>query len=189
MEQARILLADDEPAVREAYAEMLRAAGHEVDVAADGEAVNRMIRSKPYDMLFTDLVFPPTDGITVLKEAKRIRPTMLVVVFTGFAAVEHVLQAFRSGAYEFLEKPVPRARLLELADRALEIRTLGSRRRRVAEDLESERGKVMQLKQQLGLDDPFQKFVGSSGIIQGFIETIREVVLRDTNPLTISLLP
>ena len=151
MDQARLLLADDEPVVRDTYAEILRAAGHAVDVAADGEAVLELVRAKPYDLLLTDLVFPPTDGIRVLKEVKRARPTLLVVVFSGRADVSSVMDAFRNGAYDFLEKPVPRAKLLELANRALEIRKMGEQRRRMAEDLESERGKVVELKQQLGV--------------------------------------
>ena len=183
MVSARLLLADDEAMVREPYAQLLTAAGHEVDTAADGDEVLHKIRSQPYDMLLTDLVFPPTDGIAVLKEVKRIRPSVLVVVFSGFASVENVLKAFRAGAYDFLEKPVPRERLLELADRALEIRTMGEKRRRLSEELETERLKVMQLKQELGLEDPFLKFFGNSQVIKGFLETIREVARTDSTVL------
>ena len=56
MEAARLLLADDEEAIRETYSEILRAAGHEVDVAADGDEVLEKVRNHPYDLLLTDLV-------------------------------------------------------------------------------------------------------------------------------------
>ncbi len=183
MDPARILIADDEDAIRETYAEILRVAGHEVDVAADGEEVLERVRVHAYDLVLNDLVFGPTDGIEVLQEIKRIRPATLVVIFTGHAAVENVMQAFRSGAFDFLEKPVPRAKLLELAARSVEIRNMGAQRRGLAEELEGQRLEVMQLKQQLGLDDPFGKFIGSSSIIRGFVETIREVARTDSTVL------
>jgi two-component system response regulator HydG len=183
MDPARLLIADDDDAIRETYAEILRAAGHEVDIAADGEEVLEKVRVCAYDLVLNDLVFGPTDGIEVLQEIKRIRPATLVVIFTGHAAVENVMHAFRSGAFDFLEKPVPREKLLELAARSVEIRNMGAERRAMVEELEGQRLEVMQLKQQLGLDDPFGKFIGSSSVIRGFVETIREVARTDSTVL------
>jgi len=105
------------------------------------------------------------------------------VIFTGHAAVGNVMRAFRSGAFDFVEKPVAREKLLELATKSVEIRNMGAQRRAIAEELESQRFEVMQLKQQLGLDDPFSKFIGSSSIIRGFVETIREVARTDSTVL------
>jgi two-component system response regulator HydG len=162
---------------------LLAAAGHEVETAADGEETLGKVRANPYDLLLTDLIFPPTDGIAVLREVKRIRPSMLAVVFSGHATVDNVLRAFRAGAFDFLQKPVAPEKLNELAMRALEIREMGDRRRRLAEELENERLKVMQLRQQLGADDPFQKIIGNSPLIQSFIDTIREVARTDSTVL------
>jgi two-component system response regulator HydG len=183
MEPARLLIGDDEEAIRETYAEILRAAGHEVDVAANGDEVLEMVRTCAYDLVLTDLVFPPTDGIEILQELKRVRPETLVVVFTGHAAVESVLRAFRSGAWDVLEKPVPREKLMDMAARSVEIRNMGEKRRSLAEELEGQRFEVMQLKQQLGLDDPFGKFIGSSAVIRGLVETVREVARTDSTVL------
>ena len=63
MDQARLLIGDDEEFIRDAYAELLASEGHYVDTAADGDAVLHKLRTGTYDMLVTDLVFPPTDGI------------------------------------------------------------------------------------------------------------------------------
>ena len=183
MDPARLLIADDEEAIRETYAEILRAGGHLVDVAADGEEVLEKVRLHAYDLILNDFVFAPTDGVEVLKEVKRIRPSTLVVIFTGHATVGNVMRAFRAGAFDFLEKPVLREKLLELATRSVEIRNMGEKRRALADELESQRLEVMQLKQQLGLDDPFGKFIGSSHIIRGFVETIREVARTDSTVL------
>jgi len=182
-DQARLLLADDEPSIRQTYAELLEMGGHQVDTVSDGQQVVDKVRAVPYDLLLMDLVFPPTDGIRVLREVKRIRPSMLVVLFSGQATVETVLSAFRSGAFDFLEKPVPQEKLLELAARALEIRKMGDQRRRLAEELESERLRSMQLRKQLGLEDPFHKIVGNSPSIQSLVDTIREVARTDSTVL------
>jgi two-component system response regulator HydG len=183
MDRARLLLADDEREIREAYSEILVGAGHEVALADNGELALEMIRAVPYDMLLVDLVFPPTDGIEVLREVKRIRPETLVVLFSGYAAVENVLRAFRGGAFDFLTKPVESDKLLELASRALEIRKMGDKRRRMAEELENERLKVIELKQQLALEDPFSKFLGNSAVTNNFRDTIREVARTDSTVL------
>ncbi len=183
MEQSRLLIGDDDAAVREVYAEILSRAGHSVDQAADGEELLKLVRSRNYDMVFTDLRFPPTDGINILKEIKQIRPSVLVVIFTGHATVPHVLQGFRNGAFEFLEKPVDSEKLWELASRAVEVRGMGEKRRRMAEDLESERLNVMRLRQRLDLEDPFQRLVGSSAVMQALINTIREVARTDSTIL------
>ena len=182
-DQARLLLADDEPSIRETYAELLEMGGHQVDTAGDGQQVVEKVRAVPYDLLLMDLVFPPTDGIHVLREVKRIRPSMLVVLFSGQATVETVLGGFRSGAFDFLEKPVPQEKLMELASRALEIRTMGDQRRKLAEELESERLRSMQLRKQLGLEDSFHKIVGTSPSIQSLVDTIREVSRTDSTVL------
>jgi two-component system response regulator HydG len=183
VEQARLLIGDDDPTVREAYTEILGSLGHLVDQAADGEELLQRVRSRSYDMVFTDLRFPPTDGISVLKEVKRIRPSTLVVIFTGHATVSLVLQGFRNGAFEFLEKPVDLERFRELASRALEIRKMGEKRRRMAEELENERLNVMRLRERLDLEDPFQQLVGSSGVMRALTDTIREVARTDSTVL------
>jgi DNA-binding NtrC family response regulator len=183
MDRARLLIADDEPNIRETYAEILGAAGHDVQTAADGDQVAELVGRTPFDLALVDLVFPPTDGVEVLKQVKQLRPSTLVVVFSGHAEVGSVLRAFRSGAFDFLEKPVDADALLGLASRALEIRRMGERRRQLAEELESERLKVIQLKQQLSMDDPFAKFIGNSSIIGNFVETIREVARTDSTVL------
>ncbi len=180
---ARLLLADDEREIRENYAEILAEAGHEVDTAADGDEALCKASTTPYDLLLVDLVFPPEDGIEVLKRVKQVRPSTLVVLISGYASVENVLRAFRAGAFDFLEKPLEPSRLHELAARALDIRKIGESRRRMAEDLENERFKVMQLKQQLALDDPFSKFIGNSATTSNFINTIREVARTDSTVL------
>jgi len=182
-DKAKILVADDEDGVREVYAQILSEAGHEADTATTGTEALEKIRRVSYDLVLTDLVFPPTDGIKVLEEIKRVCPSTLVVVFSGMATVDKVLSAFRKGAYDFLLKPVDLPRLLELAERALSVREMGERRRRLAEELENERLRVMELRRHLALDDPFRKILGGSPEIHRLVETLREVARTESTVL------
>jgi len=152
---------------------MLAREGHHVDTASDGDAVLAKLRASTYDMLITDLVFPPTDGIALLTEVKRLRPSLPVVLFTGHATVPKVLAAFRAGAFDFLEKPLDRDHLLGLAARAGEIRRLGDRRRQIVEELEGERLNILKLRAQLQDDDPFSRLIGPSPRFSAFLDTIR----------------
>jgi two-component system response regulator HydG len=183
MDKARLLLADDEREILETYGAILTRAGHQVDTATSGTEVLERIRAFPYDLLLCDLMFPPTDGIEVLREIKKLRPSTLVVLVSGYANVANVMAAFRAGAFDFVEKPVPPDKLCELADRALEVRKLGEERRRMAEELQNERARVMKLEQQLSKNDPFEKIVGHSTTVRQLIETVREVARTDSTVL------
>ncbi len=183
MDRARLLIADDDPVSREAWLGILNGAGHEVDTAATGDEVVEKSRLKPYDLVLCDLVFPPTNGIEVLKEVKRARPSTLVVIVSAQREVQPVLEAFRAGAFDFLTKPIVPAMLIELAARALQTRRMGEERRRIALELESERLTVVQLRQQLGLDDPFARIIGQSARVASFVDTLREVARTESTVL------
>jgi two-component system response regulator HydG len=182
-EGGRILVADDDEDIRTAYAGILTQAGHEVDTASTGtEAVERALETR-FDLILTDLAFPPTDGIRVLQEIKRIRPATLVVMFSGVPSIEPVLSAFRKGAYDFMVKPVSADALRNVADRAVNLRKAGEERRRMAQELESERLEVMELRRRLGQEDPFRRIVGSSPAIRRLIESLREVARTESTVL------
>jgi two-component system response regulator HydG len=178
-----MLVADDDPDVRDYLATVHRDAGHHVDGAASGEEVLERIRSQTYDMLLQDLVFPPTDGITVLREAKQTRPALLVVVVSGYATVDTVISAYRGGAFDFVLKPVAAQKLVELAAKAVEIRSLGEKRRQLAEELQSERVRVLELKNRLAAEDPFRRIVGHSPRVRQLVETVREVARTESTVL------
>jgi DNA-binding NtrC family response regulator len=183
MSSARILIADDDPQVVESCAELLTHAGHSVDVATTGGEVLDRVREGRYDLVLQDLVFPPSDGLTLLREVKQIRPSLLVVMLSGFASVENVVHAYRAGAFDFVTKPIDAEKLLELGSRALAIREMGEKRRKLAEELESERHRVVQLKQRLAESDPFRHIVGNSPVMARLMETLREVSRTDSTVL------
>ena len=183
MEQANLLIGDDDLDVREVMTEILSGPGHRVEAAANGDALLAAVRAHSFDMVLCDLHFPPTDGITLLREIKRIQPKSLVIMFTGHATVPMLLEAFRNGAFDVLEKPVAAERLLELARRAVDVREMGRKRQSLAEELENERLEVLRLRQQLAADDPFQRMIGGSPAMHALIETLREVARTDCTVL------
>jgi DNA-binding NtrC family response regulator len=137
--KARILIADDDFEVLDCCREILAEAGHEVDVARSGDEVLERVRANKYDLLLQDLVFPPTDGVMVLEEVKRLRPTLPVVMLSGFADVDRVIDAYRAGAFDFVLKPISAEKLFELGSRAETVRELGNRRRGTLQDMERAR--------------------------------------------------
>jgi DNA-binding NtrC family response regulator len=181
--EARLLIGDAEQGARESYARLLSAAGHRVETAATGTEVLERVREQQFDMLFINHDVPPTDGVQLLHEIKKISASILVVLFSGAGSVQHVLGAFRAGAYEFLETPIEREQLLALADRAVSISQMGQQRRAMAEDLANERNKVLDLRAQLTHEDPFHDMLGCSTAFNSLLETIREVARTDSTVL------
>ncbi|HEY0840132.1 MAG TPA: sigma-54 dependent transcriptional regulator [Vulgatibacter sp.] len=117
---ARILIADDEVASREALGELLTRWGHAVEEAGDGnQALKRAIESHP-DVIVTDLVMPRMDGLWLLRALREELPHVPVILLTGRGTIDAAVEAIREGAYDFLEKPIDGHRLRLVIERALE---------------------------------------------------------------------
>ena len=120
MPNARILIADDEAAGREALAEMLGRWGHVVTEANDGnEALKKAIEAPP-DVIVSDLVMPTLNGLSLLRALREELPEVPVILLTGKGTIDSAVSAIRQGAYDFLEKPVEGQRLRMVVERALE---------------------------------------------------------------------
>ncbi|MHB8766143.1 MAG: response regulator [Deferrisomatales bacterium] len=124
MKPARILLADDEVLIQLTLAKALRAAGHEVAVAADGTRALERLAAEAFDLVITDLAMDGADGIGVLQAAKERDPDVAVIVITGYCDVASAVAALRSGAEDYLAKPFDFDELLLRATRCLERREL-----------------------------------------------------------------
>ncbi|HET6679647.1 MAG TPA: sigma-54 dependent transcriptional regulator [Gemmatimonadaceae bacterium] len=133
---ARILVADDEPGLREFVAEALEDDGHMVTQAADGaEAAQELARAQ-FDLLVTDLRMPRLDGLALLRRARSDQPDLEVIVLTAHGSVDSAVEAMKLGAFDYLEKPIDSPRELRmLAARALERRSLLAERDRAARNV------------------------------------------------------
>ena len=118
----RVLVAEDDEALRHAIGCALRARGFEVEDVPDGRrAVERIERSRtePFDLVVTDLRLPGADGVEVLRTARRVAPRTAVVLMSAFGTIEGVVEAMRLGAEDFLQKPFELGRLEACIERAL----------------------------------------------------------------------
>lgn len=121
---ARILLVDDEKMARTLYGDYLRAAGHTVTAVSRYEEVREALEAAEYDAVVTDLILPGADGMEVLRFTKERYPGIEVVVITGLDKVDPAVRAIKSGAAEYLVKPVAPEALQHAVRRALTTRDL-----------------------------------------------------------------
>lgn len=91
--------------LREEVAELLRSGGHEVHSVADGNEAVRRIEAEAFDLALVDWNMPGKTGGEVLRRAREIRPRTAVIVMTGYGNVDTAVEAMRSGAKDFLQKP------------------------------------------------------------------------------------
>ena len=115
----RILIVDDDRALRHVLAELLKAAGHTVDQTADGrDALNR-VDSDLYDIVLLDLGLPGVNGLDVLAHARAAASPPIVIVMTADDTPETLLGAVRRQAYRYLRKPFAPSAIVEVVDDAI----------------------------------------------------------------------
>jgi excisionase family DNA binding protein len=117
--RARILVVDDEETIRELLSKTLALADYEVDVAPDGRTAIDRMRIIPYDLLITDLRMPGVDGLTVIREARRLKTEIPVIIVTGYSTEASAIEAINLGVQGYLTKPFRVPRVLAAAAKAL----------------------------------------------------------------------
>jgi diguanylate cyclase (GGDEF)-like protein len=119
--KARVLVADDEEAIRGSVSALLEEEGYEVTAVSGGEEALERIAALPHDLVLTDIRMGGMNGIDLLKEVKRLHPATEVIIMTSYASLETAVLALRSGAYDYLIKPFEELDLVAAAvSRAVE---------------------------------------------------------------------
>lgn len=121
---ARVLLVDDEKMARVMYGDFLSSAGHEVVAVGSLAEFRRALERERFDVVVTDLILPEGDGLDVLQYAKGHRPGVEVIVITALDKVSPAVRALKSGAAEYLIKPVEPEVLQHAVSRALTSQSL-----------------------------------------------------------------
>jgi CheY-like chemotaxis protein len=103
---ARILVADDEPGLREFVGDALRLEGHDVVEAEDGRVAARRLDERGFDLLITDLKMPHLDGLALVRKLKAEQPEVEVIVMTAYGTVDTAVEAMKLGALDYLQKPL-----------------------------------------------------------------------------------
>jgi len=121
VEKKKALVIDDEQVVLDSVSRILTDENYDVDVSLRGrEGLNQAIE-KEYDIVLTDIRMPDIGGMRVLRDIKRAKPSLPVVMITGYASVRSSVQAMKLGAADYLEKPFNPDQLLETVASALGI--------------------------------------------------------------------
>lgn len=115
----RVLVVDDEASIRDLLAKTLALAEYDVDVAPDGRSALERMRMYPYDLLIADLKMPGMDGLTVIREAKRYKADLPVIIITGFSTESSAIEAVNLGVAGYLTKPFRVPQVLAAAAKAL----------------------------------------------------------------------
>lgn len=101
----RILIVDDDSTIIESLAELLSRNGYVVEGVTSGEKALQAIEKGVYDVVITDVIMPDVRGESLLSEIKRTRPETIVILITGFPAVEKAVEAVKNGAADYIPKP------------------------------------------------------------------------------------
>lgn len=117
-----ILLVDDEARFLQTTQKLLARSGYEVQTAPGGTEALELLKGGPVHVVFLDVKMPGMDGLTTLKEIKRQFPLVEVIMLTGHATVEYAVEGMRSGASDYLMKPVDPEVMIEKAMLAFEKR-------------------------------------------------------------------
>lgn len=158
---ARILVVDDDRAVRTVLEVNLRKRGDDVTTVPHVQAALEALRSEAFDVVLTDVNMPGASGMELLEHVRRAHPATQVVVMTGFGSVEDAVRAMKAGAADYLIKPIGKDELFLILDRALEQRTL--------------RAELVQLRRDVQEKYGFEQLVGASPAMLQLYEDVAAV--------------
>ena len=169
MNDARILVVDDESNIRDLLDEILSEEGYDVTTAADAENARAARKEHTYDLTLLDIWMPDTDGISLLKEWAEGGSLGPVVIMSGHGTVDTAVEATRLGALDFIEKPISLTKLLRTVEKALTPRRSRESRRSLVLPLAAPVGKsaaIAELRDQverIAEHDTAVLFTGESG--------------------------
>ena len=115
----RVLVVDDEASIRDLLKKTLALAEYDVDTAPDGGTALVMLRSSEYDLLVADLKMPGMDGLALIRQARRLRSDLPVIIVTGFSSESSAIEALNLGVASYLLKPFGVHDVLSAASKAL----------------------------------------------------------------------
>lgn len=130
MEDFRVLIVDDEPDFLETILKRLKRRKIDATGVSSGKDALDLLEKQPFDVVILDVRMPGMDGIETLKEMKKRRPLMEVIMLTGHASVEAGMQGMQLGAFDFVIKPADIDELLEKIRQAHERKQLHEERMR-----------------------------------------------------------
>ena len=154
-----ILIVEDEQVLRESLAELLSDEGYEVLQADNGKTAYEIVVDRPVDLVLSDVRMPEMDGMSLLEHLKQVAPETPAIMITAYGTVETAVQAMRTGAVDYLLKPVQFEDMLMRIQRAVEYRNVARTQQLVTD--------------QLAEQSTFHNLVGESEAMHKLFDTIR----------------
>ncbi len=127
----KLLVVDDDAAMRQMLASLFRERGYPVEEAASADEALERTRETEFDAVLSDIKMPGKTGIEMVGELRRIRPATPVVLMTAFGSIDSAVEAMRAGAFDYITKPFEPEAVLLTVERALERRALEEENRRL----------------------------------------------------------
>src|SRR6202790_389259 len=165
----RILVADDHDALRRGLARGLTESGHETEEASNGNAAIERLHDSYFDVVLSDLKMGGSDGLDVLRTTRALHPTTAVILMTAFGSVSTAVEAMKSGAFDYVQKPFEIEEMEVKIEKALEVK-------RLKHELEYFRGAQQDIYQ-------FDRIVGSSPSLQRVLDIVKKVAKSNTTVL------
>ncbi len=145
----RVLIVDDEKNIRLVLEEFLLEEGYEVETAEDVEEATRRLEESHFDVVVSDILFPRVTGVELLHLIHQKKPEIRVIMITGEPTVETAAEAVRAGAYDYLSKPIKRADFCKIVNAAVREKSLNDEKKRLQEENEQHRKRLVQLVEDL----------------------------------------
>ena len=114
----KVLLADDDRAVRRVFQYKLEKQGHDVTTADDGRQALEQLHGGRFDIVVSDIRMPEVDGIELLEQVRQTHPDLKVILITAHATVQQAVQAVKLGAFDYITNPFADEELFAVIDRA-----------------------------------------------------------------------
>jgi two-component system response regulator HydG len=169
--EAAVLIVDDEPDMVENCARILRRVGYRCFTAPDAHRALALIESEAPDVLLTDLKMPGMDGMELLRRARDLDPSLPVVMITAFATIESAVAAMKEGAFDYLPKNFSVDQLQVAVERALRQRQLQVENRN--------------LRQQLQATFGLENVIGRSPAMTRVFELVKKAARSEANILVV----
>ena len=165
----RILIADDHDSLRRGLAQAVADAGHDVEEAPNGNAAIEKLHEGFFDVVVSDLKMGGSTGLEVLKTAKTLHPASAIILMTAFGSVSTAVEAMKSGAFDYVQKPFEVEEMEVKIEKALEMRRM--------------QNQIDYLRHAQGDIYDFDRIIGSSGALEKVLSVVRKVAKSNTTVL------
>ncbi|MDO8281463.1 MAG: sigma-54 dependent transcriptional regulator [Thermodesulfovibrionia bacterium] len=156
-----ILIIEDEETLRDSLGRIFTKDGFAVDTADSAKKGLEFLETSLYDVIISDIILPGMDGIELLKQVRKVSPDQIFIMMTAYASLETAVTALRSGAYDYIMKPVMHEEIKQVVKNAL-----------IQKSLLSEN---ILLKREIGKTYDFTNIIGETTALKGIMEEVKKV--------------